>query len=123
MSAQKNEIPYYSRTLSRPEVRGILEEKMRAYGFGRSATQKISGQSDAFIWTKTGEQLGQTFDIVVRIDPRKEALAIDKDLQYLSGVFENESKTDLLGNGSHMRIFMGGASQVAIYIQPHSAHE
>jgi hypothetical protein len=123
MSAENSEIPYYSRTLTRPEARDLFEEKMREYGFGESTTQKISGQSQAFIWTKTGEQLGRTFDIVVRIDPKKEVLAIDKDIQYLSHLFQNESNADFLGEGSRMRVFMGGASQVSIYIRPHSALE
>lgn len=120
MSEQKEEIPYYSRTLTRQEALYRLEEKMREYGFGQSSTQKITGRvsESAFIWTKTEIQLGQKFDVVVRIDPRIEVPAIDKDISYLARIFEDESNVDLLGDGSHMRVFMGGASPTSIYIHP-----
>lgn len=120
MSEQIQEIPYYSRTLTRQEALHRLEEKMREYGFGDSSTQKITGRvsESAFIWSKTGEQLGQKFDVVVRIDPKKEAPAIDNDISYLAKIFEDESSVDFLGDGSHARVFMGGASPISIYIQP-----
>lgn len=122
MNEQTTEIPYYSQTLTRQEALCRLEEKMREYGFGDSSTQKITGRvsETAFIWAKTEEQLGKTFNVVVRINPRKEAMAIDKDISYLTGVFEAGSNVDFLGDGNRSRIFTGGASQVSIYVQPHS---
>lgn len=120
MSEQKEEIPYYSRTLTRQEALCRLEEKMRRYGFGESSVQNITGPTcqSAFIWAKTEVQLGQKFDVVVCIDPRKEVPAIDKDISYLAGIFGDKSNADLLGDGSHMRVFTGGASPISIYIQP-----
>ncbi|MBP7722904.1 MAG: hypothetical protein KA155_10265 [Alphaproteobacteria bacterium] len=120
MNEQTTEIPYYSQTLTRQEALCRLEEKMREYGFGDSSTQKITGRvsESAFIWAKTGEKLGQKFNVVVRIDPRKELFAIDTDIRYLAEIFQAESDIDFLGNGRHMRVFMGGASPTSIYIHP-----
>lgn len=66
MNEQTTEIPYYSQTLTRQEALCRLEEKMREYGFGDSSTQKITGRvsESAFIWAKTGEKLGQKFNVV-----------------------------------------------------------